>query len=353
MRVRSVLIVAAATLAIALFRMAGVDLTAQAARPMALSGTVTSQEEGKMEGVVVSARRDGANFTVSVVSDAQGRYQFPRTHLQPGRYAVTIRVTGYDLTDPGPVEVTAAKAASVDLTLQKGKDPGAQLSSTEWAMSFPGTQQQRDAVAGGCTYCHTLERIARSTHTAEQWVPVLTRMQTFFLDGTAVSGDRGRGAKNDAEAVAAASKNPNSIGGLSKARVGEYLTTLNLSGGRTTWSYPLKTLPRPKGAATRVIMTQWDLPRKDTVAHDLAVDAHGNPWYNDQSRMYIGKLDAKASTFTEYPLPPLPEGRPGGVSDLEFDKDGNVWTMLTLPEGRCHFGAPAKDRKSTRLNSSH
>ena len=32
-----------------------------------------------MEGVVVNARRDGANFTVSVVSDAQGKYSFPRT----------------------------------------------------------------------------------------------------------------------------------------------------------------------------------------------------------------------------------------------------------------------------------
>ena len=37
-----------------------------------------------MEGVVVTARRDGANVDVSVVSDAQGMYSFPRTHLEPG-----------------------------------------------------------------------------------------------------------------------------------------------------------------------------------------------------------------------------------------------------------------------------
>ena len=69
---------------------------------VALTGVVTSAEEGKMEGVVVNARRAGANFTVSVVSDGQGRYSFPRTHLEPGQYTVTIRATGFDLVAPGP-----------------------------------------------------------------------------------------------------------------------------------------------------------------------------------------------------------------------------------------------------------
>src|SRR5437016_4192176 len=71
----------------------------------ALTGVVSSQEEGKMEGVLVTARRDGANFDVTVVSDAQGKFSFPRTHVQSGRYAVKIRAIGYDLVDPGSVEV--------------------------------------------------------------------------------------------------------------------------------------------------------------------------------------------------------------------------------------------------------
>ena len=82
------------------------DLLAQASDSVALSGDVSSQQEGLMEGVVVSARRDGANFTVSVVSDAQGKYSFPRTHLDPGEYALTIRAVGYDLSGPGWLEAT-------------------------------------------------------------------------------------------------------------------------------------------------------------------------------------------------------------------------------------------------------
>ena len=38
-----------------------------------LTGQVSSAEEGAMEGVLVSAKRDGATVTVTVVTDKQGR----------------------------------------------------------------------------------------------------------------------------------------------------------------------------------------------------------------------------------------------------------------------------------------
>ena len=91
-----------------------------------------------MEGVVVSARREGANFTVSVVSDGQGKYSFPRTHLEPGKYALTIRAVGYDLSGPGQEEITDGRTTTADLKLDKTKDLASQMSSLEWAMSAPG-----------------------------------------------------------------------------------------------------------------------------------------------------------------------------------------------------------------------
>ena len=50
----------------------------------ALTGQVTSAEEGPMEGVLVSARKAGSNITVTVVSNQEGRYAFPPTRLGPG-----------------------------------------------------------------------------------------------------------------------------------------------------------------------------------------------------------------------------------------------------------------------------
>ena len=165
-----------------------------------------------MEGVVVSARRDGANFTVSVVSDDQGRFSFPRTHLAPGKYALGIRAVGYDLVDPGPVEVTAGTPATHDLTLQTTADLASQLSSLEWIMSMPGTTDQKERLAYqglSCAYCHTYERIVNSTHTAEQFGSVMRRMRTYFNDGTALGrGDRGRAQRWSAERVAAILRAP-------------------------------------------------------------------------------------------------------------------------------------------------
>ena len=63
----------------------------------ALSGTVSSPEEGGMEGVVVSAKRPGSTIMVSVSTNAQGQYSFPQDRLAPGAYDITIRAVGYIL----------------------------------------------------------------------------------------------------------------------------------------------------------------------------------------------------------------------------------------------------------------
>src|SRR5258708_15809902 len=58
--------------------------------PAALTGTVSSPAEGKMEGVVVSAKRPGSTIMVSVSTNAQGQYSFPQDRLAPGAYDITI-----------------------------------------------------------------------------------------------------------------------------------------------------------------------------------------------------------------------------------------------------------------------
>ena len=69
----------------------------------ALTGAVSSQEEGLMEGVLVSAKKADSTVTVTVVSDAQGRYSFPRVRLEPGRYSLRMRAVGYEMDDAGPL----------------------------------------------------------------------------------------------------------------------------------------------------------------------------------------------------------------------------------------------------------
>src|SRR5260370_11657680 len=107
-------------------------------------------------------------------------------------------------------------------------------------------------------------------------------------------------------------------------RRAEWLATVNLSEG-STWEYALKTLPRPKGRATQVIITEYDLPRPLIEPHDVILDKDGNAWYSNFGEQNIGKLDPKTGKVTEYPLPELKKGWPQGSLGLRADKDGHLW----------------------------
>src|SRR5262245_24333453 len=148
----------------------------------ALTGTVSSEQEPRMEGVVVTARREGSPISVSVVTDANGKYAFPQSHVQPGQYTVTMRAVGYDLPNPGSVEVSAGKSATLNLSVTKTGDLSKQLTSREWALSLPEKSDMLEKTVyniESCVYCHSLERIMRTKLTAEQLVPTITRMLKY------------------------------------------------------------------------------------------------------------------------------------------------------------------------------
>lgn len=82
----------------------------------ALAGTVASAEEGPMEGVIVSAKKDNPNITVSVITDAQGKYTFPAAKLGPGHYTLSMRAVGYDLDGPKAADIAADSHDNAYLT---------------------------------------------------------------------------------------------------------------------------------------------------------------------------------------------------------------------------------------------
>jgi len=294
--------------------MAGLALLpvqAAAQTPSALAGKVTSQDEGAMEGVLVNAKRAGSTMTITVVSDAQGQYSFPKDRLEPGKYAVTIRAVGYDLPSAGPtqVDVTAQQPAALDLNLVKTKNLAHQLSNGEWLQSFPGTQARKEGLFR-CVGCHTLERIANSQYNAAEAAQVVQRM-SYWAQGSMPTHPQPQLGR--------------SIGAPTsgQAALGQYISTLNMSSGER--SYALKTDPRPKGKATRVIITEYDLPRSIAMPHDAQLDARGMVWYGDFGSQVVGFLDPKTGKTTEYQIPVSKPGAPTGNLDIRFDHDGIVW----------------------------
>src|SRR5258708_13912651 len=91
----------------------------------------------------------------------------------------------------------------------------------------------------------------------------------------------------------------------------EYLATINLS-GVSQWEYSLKTLPRPTGKATHVIVTEYELPRPTIEPHDVIVDEHGIVWYTNFGEQFIGRLHPKTGPLKQNPRPELQTGDPTG-----------------------------------------
>ncbi len=124
----------------------------------------------------------------------------------------------------------------------------------------------------------------------------------------------------------------------------DWLAGINLSKAET-WDYPLKTLARPSGRATHVIVTEYALARPDAEPHDVIVDRDGMVWYADFGQQFIGELDPATGKVTDYPLPVIKPGFPTGTLDLEPDGDGNLWVSLMYQTGVARFDRTAKTFK--------
>src|SRR2546422_2974603 len=79
----------------------------------------------------------------------------------------------------------------------------------------------------------------------------------------------------------------------------EYLSTINLAES-PKWGYELKTFPRPTGRATRVVYTEYDLPRETISPHDVIVDDKGMAWYSSFGEQNLGRLDPRTGKVTEF-----------------------------------------------------
>ena len=127
-------------------------------------------------------------------------------------------------------------------------------------LSVPGTDAQKASLLN-CNGCHTIERVMRSTHTADEWMPTIRRMMHYTFQS---------------QPVKPVQRMDPAWGGTPEQyrEQATYLATINLS-ATEDWSYPLKTMPRPTGRATHVIVTSYDLPRPTIEPHDVVVDKQG------------------------------------------------------------------------------
>ena len=344
---RNLVLTAAAGLAALVMYMGSDSAPLQAQAGVALTGRVSSVREGPMEGVVVSARKNGSTISISVVTNTEGRYSFPAARLGPGSYGLKIRAIGYELARPPAIDVRAGATARADLEVSPTTNLAAQLTNAEWLTSMPGSDQQKKFLLS-CNSCHSYQPIVNSTHDADRFLQVFERMAGYYPGSTLLHPQRlvGTARRNLGGGAGNAMGGEGGMGADPRAKAAaEWLATVNLRHGGTH-GYQFKTLPRPTGRATRMVVTEYDLPRQAIEPHDVIVDSEGMVWYSDFGALFVGRMDPRTGTVTEYPIPRIKEGFPVGTLDLETDREGNIWVALM------YQGGVAKvDRKTGKVQT--
>jgi streptogramin lyase len=305
---------------------------AQAATSAVLTGATRAAGGQKLEGVAVTARAAESTVTVTVYTDEQGNYVFPP--LENGKYQVWAQAVGYEMAR---AEVTQDSTRNTrhEFTLQPIKDFTQQLSGPEWMDSLPGeTRQDRRAkaiFAYNCTQCHPSAYPLQNQFDQKGWLAILNLMEqmgVFFWRGPDVK--------------------PKETIHYHKEELAAYLAKYRGPGAPPL---KFKLLPRPKGDAARVVMTEYNIPPAETPddlvaqdgndwsegipsfgnlaygTHDIAIDFNGNAWVSqgtqNRNRTFF-KVDAKTGKVTAFKLPGE-NGFAQGTHGVTADQNGIIW----------------------------
>ena len=376
---------------------AGLPVASQTQVGAILAGTVKSADGKPMEGVAVSARAQGSTITTSVWTNQQGAYDFPP--LPDGTYQVWAQAVGFTRTAAEP-QLAGTGTVQQDFTLPPYADVWRQLDDVEWYESLPGdtpedrgvTDRMKRVIHHNCSSaCHNTAYVMAKRYTAADWEQVWNRMSRWSglradppYNGSEVTNrardteyeDNVPGGGTFAEEMLDPEGKPmgaqRRILAFYKDDLISYLTRV-----RGPEPYPMnwRTLPRPTGEATNIVVTEYDVPeggtlnRLDprtgrftqfTLGRDGSTERNPNPSYylnsyrngQDWSRggrnqfQEQGQHDIRVGRDGYVYLPPGigrdldPEGNvwfTAGRSGVKFDTKAENFTVYPLPEGSPGF----------------
>jgi streptogramin lyase len=292
-----------------------------------LAGTIVSSNGRPLEGVTVSARKNGQTFTTTVYTNQHGKFLFPG--LGAGTYELRIQAVGFKQVLQQET-AGAAKSDQLAFTLESRPDFAVQMSSVEWARSLPDETPQdrrmRDVFVYTCSECHTAGFVLAKHFDAASWSIII---DTMALHQTSPGGLTRK------------------IIETYKPELVEYLTRIS---GPQPYDWKYKLMPRPKGEQTNLVVTEYLIPRGNqpdtyidshngtdwdegvparydrTVMHDAAPDPDGFVYFTDNRtpERAFGKLDPATGHVTSYRL--LDKDGSGPITHgIGIDPVGRVW----------------------------
>src|SRR5580704_13978320 len=301
-------------LALAIACAAAVPALAQA-DPARLSGgpkgVVKSTKGELLEGIMVQLIAKKNAVRTTVYSNADGRYEFPA--LDAGSY--TLRIArprefhpfvkeGVDIKGATPLADIALDYVTDQDTLPPLPEIMAQMTGSEWLLSLSGTGAEKKLLTNNCNWCHSYQQIFRNHYDEEGWRKIVYRMIHGAGSPLININERGR------------------WGGDEEARLVKWLASVR---GPDVKDPQFVTLPRPQGRQTRVVVTEYELPRLETATHDVTGDSKGNLWYSTHRSSYIGRLDPATGAVKEFHVPAVAEGVLPGTHWIYADRNDIIW----------------------------
>ena len=277
-------------------------------------GLARSTAGESLEGMMVQLVSEKSSIRTTVFSNYEGRYEFPV--LPAGRYELRIvRPLEFRPYQRHSVPVDGSTRLE-DIILERitqseflspTPEIAVQLTGVEWLLNLPGTGEERKRFVDACTNCHSYYQIFRNRHEEQYWRMIITRM---FSIRHVLSPNTGN--------LKELPKRTEEIDVLSRF--------LGRVRGPESKDPPFRALPRPRGAATRMIVTEYEFPHLRLYPKDLAADAAGNIWYLAERAPFIGKLDPRTGIVQEYRIPTTDGFAPVTAlgTSLAVDKKKNV-----------------------------
>jgi virginiamycin B lyase len=322
-----------------------------------ITGTVQGPDGEPLMGAFVVAENAQNKMTVSVLSNAQGRYHI--ANLPAATYTVRISAVGYK-GDPRPdLRLSDSQEASFDFALQKAMVRWSDLSTYQGRQLLPKTEKHdlsyQDPFFTTCFQsCHSFQkRMATNAWDEDGWRARVKYMREVMMEGRRMSDD----TLEDFVSYLTTAFGPNSPKPASPADLPQYKSlvrpfspkAMNIvyveydfgaDSGMGPWSAVedkdgMFWIPyygrgnavvrlNPKTAE----LTQFPLPAPKMAAtgiHSAVPAPDGTVWFTELATGRIGHLNPLTHEITEYQNSPLPDGKRTTAHTIRVDEGGRVW----------------------------
>ena len=272
-------------------------------------GVIKTANGYPVEGLMVQLISQKTSIRTTVYTDPIGRYEFPL--LETGDYVLRLarplefrpyRNDSVHIEGATQLPAIVVERVTSSAYLPPTPDILPQLTGAEWLANIPGTEQEKDALVGTCgSSCHSFQMQMRARYSANDWPKIVHRMTDYTYRILLEPYPNRTGFSQDQKII---------IDWLSRVR------------GPDAKDPPLKPFPRPYGAATRAVVTEYELPWATVNIHDVAGDAQGNIYFTLNRSPFLGKLDPKTGKVTEYRIPTAPPMTINGPNTKITDPPG-------------------------------